>query len=277
MAKYTGNGNNNIIYGSLGDDLIRGKGGQDQLYGLDGNDTIDGGVGADYLSGGIGDDILMGGKGNDTMDGGAGADQFRGGMGMDTVDYSTATAGVIAYLHTNFSDWDAAGDSYVNVENVIGSAYADALQNNGGGDAMGGAGGDWLYGGGTKYSTEDGGRVRGDAGYDTLYMHYGNTTAWLQNGQGYDTVDQFIEGQDNFFIDLSDFGLGDTLDGAEIVNSNSHTAVGGNAQLIYDGDDARLYYDSNGSGAGGQILIAELTNSSVGGSTLDTGDFEYQV
>jgi Ca2+-binding RTX toxin-like protein len=277
MAVYTGNGSDNTINGSLFDDDIDGNGGSDYLYGLDGNDFIDGGIGDDFLFGGVGDDILVGGKGADVMDGGDGADEFRGGKGIDTVDYSTSTSAVLAYLDANTSGDAAAGDSYINVENVIGSAFNDYLQNAKGGDAFGGSGADMIYGGGTNGGTDEGGRIRGDAGVDTLNMMYGNTTAWLQNGQGYDIVNEFIENQDNFFIDLSDFGLGATFDANELVNSNSHTAVGGNAQFIYDGDDSRLYFDSNGTGAGGQILIADLTGSTVLFGTLDTGDFEYQV
>ena len=277
MAHFTGNSSNDTINGSLLDDDIFGRGGDDSLYGLGGNDFINGGAGDDFLFGGDGDDILVGGKGNDTMDGGFGADEFKGGKGIDTVDYSSSTAGVRAYLNTNQSDFGAAGDIYTNAESVIGSAFNDQLQNNNGGDAFGGSGVDTIYGGGASNSTEEGGRVRGDAGIDTLKMNYGNTTAWLQNGQGYDFVDAFIENEDNFFIDLSDFGFGATFDASELVNSNSVTAIGGNAQFIYDGDDSRLYFDSNGTGAGGLVLVADLTDSTVINGTLDTADFEFQV
>jgi len=277
MALYKGNSSDNIISGSLLDDDIYGKGGNDTLSGLDGNDFINGGTGDDFIFGGAGDDELIGGKGNDTMDGGAGADIFRGGQGSDTVDYSTSTSAVLAYLDANTSADGAAGDSFVAVENVIGSAFNDFLQNANGGDAFGGSGADSIYGGGTNGGIDDGGRIRGDAGIDTLNMMYGNTTAWLQNGQGYDVVNGFVENQDNFFIDLSDFGLGGTFDFNELVNSDSVTAVGTNAQFIYDGDDSRLYFDSNGTGGGGLVLIADLTGSTVLFDTLDTGDFEYQV
>lgn len=277
MATKYGNGNDNTINGTNNDDFLYGKGGRDILNGLNGNDYLDGGVGDDTLYGGAGNDTLVGGKGTDFMDGGTGADQFNGGQGKDTVDYSTSTSAVTAYLHANTSAGGAAGDTYTNMENVIGSGFSDLLQNHGGGDAFGGSGADTVYGGGTDNGTDDGGRVRGDAGIDTLRMDYGNTTAWLQNGQGYDIVNQFIENEDNFFIDLSDFGLGATLDAAELVNSDSHTAIGGNAQFIYDGNDSKLYFDSNGSGAGGQVLVADLTGSTVYNGTLDIGDFEYQV
>lgn len=277
MALYIGNNLNNIAGGTNLADSMYGYGGNDQLYGYGGNDYLNGGIGNDYLNGGTGDDFLFGDSGNDTMVGGAGADQFVGGSGIDAADYRTSTTAVTAYLHSNQSGGDAAGDTYSGMENVIGSAYNDRLQNNGGGTAYGQGGNDILYGGGAQYSAEEGGYVRGDTGIDTLRMDYGATSAWLQNGLGADIVDQFIEGQDNFYIDLSDFGLGSSLTANEIVNNNTHTAVGGNAQLIYDGDDSKLYLDTNGSGAGGQTLIADLTNSTVYGGNLDAGDFQYQL
>jgi hypothetical protein len=271
-----GKGGNDLLYGSFGNDLIKGGGGDDFLFGEDGDDNLLGGVGNDSLSGGSGNDILGGGKGNDNLEGGLGADQFKGGQGTDTADYSSATSGVTVYFVNNTALGYATGDTFVNMENLVGTAYADYLQAGDNGMAVGGAGNDNLYG--ASYTTGDAaGIIRGDAGYDTLHMNYGDTTAWLQNNQGYDTIDQFVENADNFFIDLSDFGLGNTFDFAELVNSNSHTAIGGNAQFIYDGDDSLLYFDTNGSGAGGQILIADLTNSTVIAGTLDLADFDYQV
>ena len=278
MATYTGNGNDNTINGSLNDDTIFGKGGQDWLYGNEGNDTIDGGIGDDFLFGGEGDDILIGGKGNDMMVGGIGADDFKGGKGSDTVDYSASTSGVNAFLALHLSGGgDAEGDTYAGMENVIGSAFEDILQAGAGGSANGGAGNDLIYGGGTLFSNEDGGRIRGDAGYDELSMYYGATEAQLQNGQGYDTIYGFDEGTDAFFIKLSDFGLGNTLDASEIRNSNTGTAVGSNAQFIYEDDASRLWFDSNGSAAGGKILVADFEGASIDGGNLDTGDFNWVV
>lgn len=278
MATYTGNGNDNTINGSLNDDTIFGKGGKDWLYGHDGNDTIDGGIGDDFLFGGKGDDVLIGGKGADTMVGGIGADQFKGGQGSDTVDYSGSTSGVNAFLALNLSGGgDAEGDTYTAMENVIGSAYEDILQAGAGGSAMGGAGNDLIYGGGTLFSNEDGGRIRGDAGIDELSMYYGATEAQLQNGLGYDKVYGFDEGSDSFFIDLSDFGLGNSLDASEIRNSLTGTASGGNAQLIWEDDASRLWFDSNGSAAGGKILVADLEGATIDGGNLDTGDFHWTV
>jgi len=255
-----GNGGNDILRGKAGDDTLRGGDGNDKLFGGDGNDT------------------LIGGAGNDKMVGGDGADQFAGAAGVDTVDYSTSTSEVLAYLRVNTSNDGAFGDTYVAVENVIGSSFGDHLQSGEGGDALGGGGNDSLYGGGTINSNEDGGRIRGDAGYDTLNMTYGDTRAWVQNGQGYDTITGFQEGSDMLFIKLSDFGLGNTLDTDEITNATSSTgAVGAHAQFVFETDEHRLWFDSNGSTTGGVVLVADFESSTITGDDLGTNDFEFVV
>jgi hypothetical protein len=255
MALYKGNSSDNIINGSLLDDDIYGKGGNDTLSGLDGNDFINGGAGDDFLFGGDGDDILVGGKGTDWMQGGAGADEFRGGEGVDTVDYSSSTTSVTAFLALNSAGGgDAQGDTYAGMENVVGSAYDDLLQAGVGGFAAGGSGADTMYGGGTVFTNEDGGRLRGDAGYDELSMYYGATEAQLQNGQGYDT-----------------------LDVSEIRNSLTGTASGTNAQFIYEDDVGKLWFDNNGSDAGGKILVALLDGATIDGNNLGVDDFNWVV
>jgi Ca2+-binding RTX toxin-like protein len=273
MANYYGNGDDNTIYGSIDDDIIRGKDGNDLLFGGSGNDSINGGAGDDFLFGDDGNDTLVGGKGDDTMEGGLGADQFRGGKGIDTADYSSATSGVTVYFVNNTANGYASGDTFVKMDNLIGTAFADYLQAGDDGMTFGGAGNDNLYG--ASYTTGDeAGILRGDAGFDTLHMNYGDTTAWVQFGQGYDTISQFTENEDMLMIDLSEFGLGGSLDVNELVNSNTITAVGGNAQFIYEGDAGRLWFDQNGSGAGGLTLISEFVASSIIAGTLDVGDFE---
>lgn len=274
MATKYGNGGNNTINGTNNDDFIYGKGGRDMLYGLGGNDYIDGGIGDDFIFGGEGNDTLFGGKGADTMQGGLGADQFKGGKGSDTADYSDATSGLTVYLKANAAYGYASGDTFTSMENVTGGAYQDFLQATSGGKAFGGAGNDYLYGSGNSGTADNGGILRGDAGVDTLRMDYGATKAWIQLGQGYDTLVGFIENQDKLLVDLAEFGLGSSLDSNELVNSDSITALGGHAQFIYEGDAGRLWFDQNGSTAGGLYLIAEFSGSTIYGDTLDLGDFE---
>jgi Ca2+-binding RTX toxin-like protein len=274
---YIGTSSNDVASGGNLADSMFGFAGDDRLFGNGGNDYLNGGLGNDYLNGGTGNDTLEGGDGNDIMDGGLGADRFIGGAGYDVADYSTSTSAVTVYLASNQVGGGAVGDTFSSVEIVFGSAYNDFLQNSGGGTAYGGSGNDTLYGSGAINSANEGGRIRGDNGFDTLRMDYGATTAMIQNGLGYDVIDRFVENQDNFFFDLSNFGLGGSFDSWELTNSNSVTAVGSNAQLIYDGDDSRLYLDSNGTASGGLTLIADLVNSTVVNGTLDLADFETQL
>ena len=65
-----------------------GEGDDDLLRGSVGADVIDGGPGDDVLDAQDGDDILRGGAGNDTLGAGGGADSIDGGAGIDTMNGS---------------------------------------------------------------------------------------------------------------------------------------------------------------------------------------------
>jgi hypothetical protein len=271
----TGNGKNNELIGTDNDDTLLGKGGLDDLRGFGGKDLLNGGKGNDFLDGGEGDDTLIGGTGNDTMVGGEGADEFRGGKGIDTVDYSSSTEKVLVELAANVAGDGAAGDTFSGVENVIGSDYYDVLQAGRGGSARGGLGNDDLAGGGDYMSHDDGGRIQGDDGLDTLRMAYGNTEVVLKNDSGYDTIYNFEEGADMFVISLSDFGLGDTFDLNELRNSDTATAQGTHAQFIFEGDDGKLWFDANGTEDGGRVYVAQFENSDI--QTMELNDFVLEL
>jgi predicted extracellular nuclease len=91
---FGGNGND-ILTGNNGIDLLCGGAGNDALTGGTGDDVLDSGAGNDILTGdngndvlsaGSGDDLLFGGNGNDSMSGGAGNDILTGGNGADAFD-----------------------------------------------------------------------------------------------------------------------------------------------------------------------------------------------
>ena len=167
----TGDNGANRLYGLNGDDMLNGAGGNDRLFGGAGDDTINGGDGIDVLYGQAGNDILSGGAGNDFFFGGAGGDSFDGGAAFDTVNYLTAATGVSVNLMTGGTAGEAAGDSYISIERVLGTLQADSLTGDAGNNTLigatgndylaGGAGADNLYGGGGSDSfgyntTEDG-------------------------------------------------------------------------------------------------------------------------
>ena len=128
-----GDGFDDIIIGATGDDpeAADAAGESYIIFGiqvdLDFVGTV-GTVGNDILTGASANDTLTGFGGNDTLTGGDGADVLNGGAGIDTADYSSADAGVRASLTTpSTNTGDAAGDSFIDIENLTGSEFDDIL------------------------------------------------------------------------------------------------------------------------------------------------------
>ncbi|MEQ9143979.1 MAG: putative Ig domain-containing protein [Parvibaculaceae bacterium] len=127
------------FYGSIFDDVLIGDGAENTLKGFEGDDQI---------FGGAGDDVLIGNEG---------ADQLDGGAGVDFASYEASSAAVEVSLGQVGVGGDAAGDTFVDIEGLLGSTHADILTGddgdnilvgNGGGDVLtGGAGNDVLEGG----------------------------------------------------------------------------------------------------------------------------------
>lgn len=221
-------------------DHIVGTPEDDQLYGYSrtegrwtdtGGDTLEGGGGNDYLAGGWGRDTLRGGPDNDTLDGGLGGDVLDGGTGVDTVAYWFSTAAVsLNLLEGAGYEGEAADDTFISIENVIGSSHNDTIVGDHGSnriegwighdtilgldgddDLWGGDGADLLYGGeGRDYLYGDAGadRLRGGAGADSLtggegadryiYSSVSDSPASLERG----TADEIHFGEGDM-IDLS--------------------------------------------------------------------------
>lgn len=277
-----GNGGNDVMLGEAGDDQIRGGLGDDDLRGGAGFDTLYGGKGADklkggsesdFLFGGDDNDILFGGSGNDYLIGGNGADAFVGGLGTDIVFYSEELAGVTAHLALNVSGGAAAGDTFNGMESVYGSLFGDSLQAGQGGTAYGSAGNDLIYG------TVGNETLIGGAGIDQLIADSASTGAGadrfgLEYNNGYDIIHGFSDAQNDLLqIDGFDFGIGATLSAGELVNNTTGLATAANAQFIYETDADTLWFDSNGTAAGGQVKVAEFVGTASFSDFLLTSDF----
>jgi serralysin len=134
---------------------------------------------SDVLYGLGGDDFLDAGDGNDSLFGGEGADELDGGAGFDLAHYDDATQGVWASLSDpTRNTGEAAGDTYVGIEGLVGSRFADFLF----GDALGNSlfgrdGDDWLVGGGGADAL-DGGNGSDTASY---FQATAGVTARLDN------------------------------------------------------------------------------------------------
>ena len=122
------------LYGSNFADTLRGNAGANTIWGGDGNDL---------LYGRDGNDTLVGGDGNDVLLGGAGADVHNGGAGTDRAQYTDSPVGLTVDLQTPANNTGIAiGDSYVSIENLYGSNFADTLRGNAGANTIWGGDGE---------------------------------------------------------------------------------------------------------------------------------------
>jgi Ca2+-binding RTX toxin-like protein len=122
------------LEGNAGNDLLSGGGGEGT-----GDAVIAGRL---TLRGGEDNDTLTGGAGNDVLNGGPGSDHLDGGPGADTASYFGASAGVAASLDAGTATGGDGADTLVSLENLTGSAFADALTGDEGDNVLTGLEGD---------------------------------------------------------------------------------------------------------------------------------------
>jgi Ca2+-binding RTX toxin-like protein len=281
----TGNAKNNIFIGGRGNDAINGGAGMDTASYVKSNgvtanlnvgtaieklgtyttytdtlisiENIIGSSFADAITGNSLNNVFTGGAGNDTMDGGA---------GVDTASYSTAYQGVKVNLATGSATGHGT-DTLLNIENVIGSSYADTLTGNGGANNLfGGAGNDILIGGAANDI------LNGGAGTDWAYYNtavsavtasLATTAAQVAGGAGSDTlidIENLLGSQYN-----------DTLTGnavANILNGGAGNDVlsGGAGNDTLMGGAGK---DALTGGAGADIFSFSATTESATGVNHD--------
>lgn len=287
----------------------------DQLTGDDGDNTIEGGAGNDILNGagnGAAGDTLsyknataairvslatlvaqntggggwdtvagfenvVGSKFADVIEGDAGANFLDGGLGIDTLSYASDTAGVTVHLDGSaISGGSAAGDQFVNFENLRGGSGNDVLAGNSGTNRIeGGAGNDTLAGkggsdvlvGGTGTDTVDF-TIHATSG---VTLSLAKTTAQITGGAGTLTVLEIenIEGS----------SFGDTLTGnalANIIRGNGGDDIiqgGAGADILDGGADGAegdwVSYASSTSGVTVNLSIGSAAQTSAGDANGD--------
>lgn len=238
------NGISNLV-GSANNDTLKGDGNANILSGGAGDDTVFGGAGAD---------TLYGGSGNDTLEGGAGADALDGGDGVNTASYSGASAGVSASLASFAGNTgDAAGDTYTNIQNLLGSNFADTLEGDHNNNAISGGVGDDI--------------LLASLGDDTLDGGTGNNTASFAN------VDIGTGLTMSISAAAQAFGAGANLSHVTMANIQNLTGTQYADVLAGDVNDNIL-----SGGAGDDVLIggggSDLFN---GGNGIDTVSYANAV
>lgn len=216
------------IVGTLGNDTLFGTDGSDLIQGLAGNDTIN-------PLGGL-DDTVEGGDGDDVFIESTGRARTYGGDGIDTIDCSH---GAITAININllansiYSDgFDGGGSIIVDVENIIGTVFDDAM-----------------------IGSEVANLLVGGDGDDAIDAHDGDDT--LLGGNGDDFLngyagDDVIDGGDG--NDYISGGMGDDT----IITGPGTGDVfgdGGFDKLVFEGVvegiDVDLSYAINSNGFGG--------------------------
>ena len=325
--------------------MLTGNSGANVLTGLDGNDTLAGGAGADTLDGGTGTDTasyaasssgvtvslaagtasggdaqgdtlinienLTGSGLNDTLEGDGGNNVLNGGAGTDTVSYEHAAAAVAVSLATTAAQntGGAGTDTLSGFENLMGSAFDDALTGSTGVNVLTGlAGNDTLNGGGgadtmvgglgdDTYVVDNAGEVvteNANEGTDavqasvtyTLAANVENltlTSTGTINGTG-NTLNNVIIGNSGNNI-LAGLAGADTLDGGAGTDTASYaasgsgvtvslaagTASGGDAQ----GDTLINIENLTGSGLNDTLEGNGANNVLNGGAGTDTVSYEH--
>ncbi len=229
----------------------------DTLFGNNANNVLTGQAGNDQLYGDVGNDRLSGGMGNDSLD---------GGFGIDTADYSTATSEVTVNLGlTNYQNTGGAGiDLVLDIENLIGSNFADTLSGSTANNVLSGLDGhDFLSG----WDGND--QLNGGNGNDHLIGDRGADC--LRGGEGNDTFNYYdvthspsSTGRDTI-LDFTGNGaaIGDVID-LKYIDAN----------IEFAGNQAFTYIGSATFSAAGQL---RYSGGILQGSTDADAAAEFEI
>ena len=227
--------------------------------------------------------IITGAAGNDTLNGGSGNDTINGGGGIDTADYSSAASSVTVSLVLGTGTGGGGSDTLVNIENVVGSAYNDAIAGNSlsnnldGGDGIDtvsyayaatavtidldgaafGIGGeiDQIFnfenadggsGWDALYGTDGNNILNGGAGADHMFGRGGDDTYYVDNAG--DVVSEAVgSGTDTVIASvdymLADYINGDTVENLIFIGSAGISAFGNGLNNVLIGNAGGNYIE----------------------------------
>lgn len=216
------------------------------------------------------------GGGNDTIIGNPTfAEEIQGGDGIDTLDFRKGPSVTIALDGTLTTVGAASGDLVLGIENLIGSNSgndvlrgddgANTLEGRGGNDRLEGEGGSDILQGFAGADT-----LTGGFGADTLDGGLGNDTFFFQTRQDFgDTITAFGGAAgDNDLLQFARSDLGGGLVVGKLASLAFRTRADNLAQdsddrFVYRTTDTTLWYDEDGNGAAGPLLVATLNPGAI--------------
>lgn len=137
---------------------------------------------------------------------------------------------------------------------------------------------DWVYGGNDNDTINTGANADflfGGLGRDILTGGAGNDNFVFNTTLGassIDTITDFNNGNDTIRLENAIFrtiGATGVLNADAFLSNATGLPADAEDRIIYERDTGELYYDADGSGAGGQVLFAVLD----AGLTLSAADF----
>jgi Ca2+-binding RTX toxin-like protein len=252
----SGNGVDNIIYGSAGVNVLNGLGG---------NDTLNGGAG-DTMVGGTGNDVYMFGFDGYAMVVEAASE------GTDTVNLLSDGTYITPDNVENVTAWMDDNGFVTHGVNIVGNALDNFLQGDDAGNRLdGGAGADLLAG----------------SGGDDIYIvdNSGDTT---YEGSGFDRIESSINLSLNDSIEALFLtgsaalnGTGGTIANLLRGNSGANVLIGGGGVDVLEGGDGQDTLSNSGGrgllfgGAGADSLTgasgSDVLIGGAGNDSLATG------
>jgi Ca2+-binding RTX toxin-like protein len=254
-------------------------------------DVILGGGNDLYISIGAGavEGAIFGGLGQDSFGAGAAREVIYGGADFDSLSFFNAPSGVVMALDgSHVNTGYARGDVYDSIQLFTGTNFNDAFFGNSGVNwFFGASGNDALYG------NAGNDRLEGNSGDDRLYG--GTQNDLLYGGSGDDTMfggtgnDSFVferladigdkigdfssaasGNNDSIRIDASEFGGGlvaGALSASRFVVAANNLAQDSADRFIFRTTDRTLWFDRDGTGAAGPVMVADLQTGATMTST----------
>jgi Ca2+-binding RTX toxin-like protein len=232
------------------------------LAGYDWTNAFRGGAGNDLIVGGGLDDRIFGDDGDDTIQGGGGNNSLDGDAGIDTVDYSAAPGGIVANMATGVVAHPDGIDILVSFENIIGSAFDDAVTGFGSGVVDLGGGADSLslansINTATVFNTET---IIGGTKADNVTLGTAQSSGAIDLGGGNDTLMLASDGNNVLTVSRTETIVGGSKDDTITLGVAQTTGT----IDLGDGTDALIL-----SSAGNNTLTVSNTETVIGGDKSD--------